>query len=158
VLVLLLHESVRNFSSVNRGRWRFFTTCTGSPSFHTNSRSSVVQPSVMKAMAPLPDYAGFQGDVYGIKPCQSADVLEEQVASIFRVKIIQVFLAICFLLVSCVACLALMWRRYVPPTRQLTLNRLHQGCPTRRPRAPWRPRYTFLAPDFTLPALTLIRI
>jgi hypothetical protein len=29
---------------------------------------------------------------------------------------------------------------------------LGQGCPTRRPR------YTFLAPDFTLPALTLIRI
>jgi hypothetical protein len=31
-------------------------------------------------------------------------------------------------------------------------NALHQACPTRRP---W---YTFLAPYFTLPALTLIRI
>jgi hypothetical protein len=38
------------------------------------------------------------------------------------------------------------------------IDTIKQGCPTRRPRAPWRPRYTFLAPDFTLPALTLIRI
>lgn len=30
---------------MNRGRCRFFTTCTGSPSFHKNTRSSVVQPS-----------------------------------------------------------------------------------------------------------------
>jgi hypothetical protein len=78
---------VRNFSSVNRGRCRFFTTCTGSPSFHTNSRSSVVQPSAMKTMPPLPDYVGFQGSVFcDIKLCQSDNVLEELIASIFRVK------------------------------------------------------------------------
>jgi hypothetical protein len=55
VLVLLLQESVRNFSSVNLGKWRFFTTCTGSPSFHTNSRSSVVQPSATQATSPFQD-------------------------------------------------------------------------------------------------------
>jgi hypothetical protein len=55
---------VRNFSSVNRGRWRFFTTCTGSPSFHTNSRSSVVQPSARQAISPLPNCAGFEGGNY----------------------------------------------------------------------------------------------
>jgi hypothetical protein len=55
-----LQESVRNFSSVNRGRCRFFTTCTGSPSFHTNSRSSVVQPSAIQATSPFPDYAALQ--------------------------------------------------------------------------------------------------
>lgn len=36
---------MRNFSNVNLGKCRFFTTCTGSPSFHKNTKSSVVQPS-----------------------------------------------------------------------------------------------------------------
>jgi hypothetical protein len=42
--------------------------------------------------------------------------------------------------------------------RAKTFYALHQACPTWCPRAPWRPSCTFLAPWFTLPALTLIRI
>ena len=46
VLVLLLHESVLNFSRAKRGSWRFFVTWTGSLGLHRKTKSSVVQPSV----------------------------------------------------------------------------------------------------------------
>ena len=46
VVVMLLQKSVWNFSKMKRGRFMFLVlTCTGSTSFHRNTRSSVVHPS-----------------------------------------------------------------------------------------------------------------
>ncbi len=47
VLVTLLHRSVWNFSKMKRGRCMFFATWTGSVFFHTNTKSSVVHPSIL---------------------------------------------------------------------------------------------------------------